>query len=80
MRQVALHAAGLERDAAARPALMKTVVEDEMPLRLKAAEGKWPDYPQAVVKLAAEHGLTVPGTTLPGSPEQWNKVRKGLRP
>src|SRR5205085_407207 len=48
--------------------------------RLKAAEGKWPDYPQAVVKLAAEHGLTVPGTTLPGPPEQWNKVRKGLRP
>jgi hypothetical protein len=48
--------------------------------RLKAAEGKWPDYPQTVVKLAAGHDLTVPGTTLPGSPEQWNKVRKGLRP
>lgn len=54
-----------------------TAAEQE---RLKAAEGLWPDYPQAVVKLAAEHGLTVPGTTLPGSPEQWGKVRKGLRP
>ncbi len=38
LRSVAAHAAGLERDAEARLALLKMVVDDEPPLRLKAAE------------------------------------------
>src|SRR5262249_16872531 len=39
VRHAAAHAAGVERDAFAMKALMKIAVEDELPLRLKAAEG-----------------------------------------
>jgi putative membrane-bound dehydrogenase-like protein len=39
VRHAALHAAGLDRDGAALPGLMKACVADEAPLRLKAAEG-----------------------------------------
>ena len=39
VRHAAVHAAGLERDAGAEKALRKIAVEDELPLRLKAAEG-----------------------------------------
>jgi putative heme-binding domain-containing protein len=39
VRHAALHAIGLERDRGAVKALMKAAVEEEMPLRLKAAEG-----------------------------------------
>jgi putative heme-binding domain-containing protein len=38
VRQAAVHAAGVERDAAALPVLAELVVRDELPLRLKAAE------------------------------------------
>jgi putative heme-binding domain-containing protein len=38
VRQAALHAAGVERDTRAVPALLSLVVKDEPPLRLKAAE------------------------------------------
>ena len=39
VRHAAIHAAALERDAVASKTLMKIAVQDEMPLRLKAAEG-----------------------------------------
>jgi putative heme-binding domain-containing protein len=39
VRQAAAHAAGVERDAAAGATLAAMVVQDEPPLRLKAAEG-----------------------------------------
>ncbi len=38
VRQVATHCAGLERDALAQTALMKMAIDDEPPLRRKAAE------------------------------------------
>src|SRR5262249_27583670 len=38
VRQAAAHVVGVEKDAAARAALERIVVEDEPPLRLKAAE------------------------------------------
>jgi hypothetical protein len=44
---------------------------------LRAAEGKWPDYPELLLKLARKHHLTVPGMTLPGPPELWDGVRAG---
>jgi putative membrane-bound dehydrogenase-like protein len=39
VRHAAMHAIGLERDGEAVKALTKAVVEEELPLRLKAAEG-----------------------------------------
>jgi hypothetical protein len=41
--------------------------------RLNGLEGKWPDYPQEIVKLARKYDHPVPGVTLPGSPHQWGK-------
>src|SRR5205823_8216635 len=38
VRQAAAHVVGVDKDAAARAALERIVVEDEPPLRLKAAE------------------------------------------
>ena len=40
---------------------------------LKAHEGRWPDYPRALVKLATQHDLSVPGVTPPGAPSLWEK-------
>ena len=39
--------------------------------RLKAMEGKWPEYPREVMRLAREKNLSVPEVTLPGEPESW---------
>ncbi|HUR53399.1 MAG TPA: hypothetical protein VMZ71_04685 [Gemmataceae bacterium] len=41
---------------------------------LKDQEGRWPEYPRALVKLAAQHDLSVPGVTLPGAPSLWEKT------
>lgn len=46
--------------------------------RLRDAEGQWPKYPELVVELAKAHTLTVPGLTLPGTREQWQRL-KALR-
>jgi hypothetical protein len=42
---------------------------------LKKAEGKWPDYPKTLLKLARKHNLTLPGMTLPGPKELWDRAR-----
>jgi putative membrane-bound dehydrogenase-like protein len=39
VRNAAIHAIGIERDDGALKALMKAAIEDDLPLRLKAAEG-----------------------------------------
>lgn len=41
---------------------------------LRRHEGKWPEYPRALVKLATLHDLSVPGVTLPGQPSMWEKT------
>ncbi len=41
--------------------------------RLKKDEGKWPEYPRLMIELAREHNLPVPGATLPGAPQDWQK-------
>jgi hypothetical protein len=53
-----------------------TPVETEL---LRAAEGKWPEYPQAVLKLANEHKVAVPGMSLPGPRELWEPFRNKPR-
>ena len=54
--------------------LGKTLASSEKE-ELKKAEGKWPDYPRTLLKLAKKHRLTLPGMTLPGPKELWDRVR-----
>jgi hypothetical protein len=43
--------------------------------KLDEAQGKWPDYPQAVMQLAKEKKQRVPGTFLPGPREFWERAK-----
>jgi hypothetical protein len=69
----------------AKPAEFKPEVEQFLPeLRKKAGptewaalaekEGKWPDYPTELLRLARVHDLSVPGAMPPGPPSQWEKT------
>ena len=46
---------------------------------LKRLEGRWPDYPRELIKLARAHDLSVPGAMLPGPPKEWDRLY-GPRP
>jgi hypothetical protein len=56
-------------------------LDEEERTDLKAAEGRWPDYPRLVARLAQKHSLLVPGMW-PGQRPFWDKYRaqKGLGP
>ncbi len=41
---------------------------------LEAFEGKWPEYPREVVRLAKQYDLSAPGMMLPGSPRRWDTM------
>jgi hypothetical protein len=43
--------------------------------RLKAAEGKWPDYPRTILDLAKQHRMPIPDWTLPVRNEMWDAFR-----
>lgn len=47
---------------------------------LEALEGKWPEYPYAVVRLARQCDLSAPGLMPPGSPKRWDAMYGGLGP
>jgi hypothetical protein len=51
------------------------VLEPEEKVRLAHAEGHWPAYPRTLLNLARRHHLWVPGMSLPGPREYWNKFR-----
>ena len=42
---------------------------------LQKAEGMWPEYPQAVQRLALKKQLSIPDLPLPGPPEFWDRLR-----
>lgn len=42
---------------------------------LSAAEGRWPDYPKKVKELADKAKLRVPGISLPGNEETWQRIK-----
>ncbi len=42
---------------------------------LTKAQGTWPDYPRMIMELAKKHKLHVPGWTLPGQPQMWDRFR-----
>ena len=46
---------------------------------LKRSEGKWPEYPRELIRLARAHDLSVPGAMLPGPPKGWDRLY-GPRP
>ncbi|HJZ93752.1 MAG TPA: hypothetical protein VKE40_22950 [Gemmataceae bacterium] len=46
---------------------------------LNDAEGKWPEYPRMIIDLARKHKLSVPGWTLPGPPQVWDRFRAGKK-
>lgn len=46
---------------------------------LTEAEGKWPDYPRAIVELARKYKTTIPGWTLPGPARDWEAFRDGKK-
>jgi hypothetical protein len=48
--------------------------------RLVEAEGKWPEYPETIEKLALAHNLRAPWFTLPGNHERWDAYRFGRQP
>ncbi len=69
----------------AKPGEFKPEVEQFLPLLQKKAgptewaglvekEGKWPEYPVEVLRLARAHDLSVPGAMPPGPPSQWEKT------
>jgi hypothetical protein len=80
--------AGKDRDlhlGPARPGEFKPEVEQFLPeLRKKTTpgewktladkEGKWPDYPAELLRLARAHDLSVPGAMPPGLPSLWEKT------
>lgn len=47
---------------------------------LKQLEGKWPEYPRELVRLARAHDLSVPGAMPPGPPSLWEKTYGPNRP
>jgi hypothetical protein len=51
--------------------LMKALSFNER-RNLENQEGRWPDYPREVLKLAKLHNLSAPGMMLPGPPRQWD--------
>jgi hypothetical protein len=46
---------------------------------LNDAEGKWPEYPRMIIDLARKHKLSVPGWTLPGPSQVWDRFRAGKK-
>ncbi|HEX4608086.1 MAG TPA: hypothetical protein VH092_07765, partial [Urbifossiella sp.] len=69
----------------ARPGEFKPEVERFLPeLRKKSTpaewqqladkEGRWPEYPAELLRLARAHDLSVPGAMPPGPPSQWEKT------
>jgi hypothetical protein len=46
--------------------------------RLQKAEGKWPEYPRTLLNLSRKHDLQVPGMTLPGPRDLWDRAKTAL--
>jgi hypothetical protein len=57
--------------------LLKKSVESRADLdALTKAEGSWPEYPRMIIDLAKKYKqLPVPGWTLPGPPQAWDRLR-----
>ena len=59
---------------------MEPLLDRKEARMLVEAEGKWPEYPETIQKLAQAHNLRVPWFTLPGNHERWVAYRDGTQP
>jgi hypothetical protein len=60
-------------------ALKGKATDTEM-MTLKGLDGKWPDYPRELVKLARTYDMSLPGAMPPGPPSMWEKTYNPPRP
>lgn len=48
---------------------------------LNKAQGAWPEYPKMLMDLSKKYNTPIPGWTLPGPPQAWERFRTGkLKP
>src|SRR5208282_3686550 len=73
---------GPSRQGEFTPAVQKFIRETLLPVltneerqKLKRAEGHWPLFANHVMTFSKEHLMQVPGTTLPGPSELWDRFR-----
>jgi hypothetical protein len=59
------------RDAMTRNLLPKLTTDERK--KLDGLLGRWPGYPEEVMKLAAAKNVSLPEVCLPGEPEKWKK-------
>lgn len=75
----------------ARPGEFRPELEQFLPVLQKKAsptewaalvdkEGRWPEYPRELIRLARQHDLSVPGAMPPGPPSEWDKTYSPPRP
>jgi hypothetical protein len=76
-----LHSLGPCRPHDFKEPLRKFVSTELMPdlpaadrATLVGLEGRWPEYPYAVVRFARQRDLSAPGLMLPGSPKRWESL------
>src|SRR5262249_13988411 len=60
------------------PQFIERKLDEKDRAQLKEVEGKWPEYPELLARLAREKKLPVPGTYLPGSRPFWEGMRTAL--
>lgn len=58
------------------PALSKNEQKKKLLAQLHATEGRWPDYPKMIMELSKSEKLPIPGWSLPGNPQAWDRLRK----
>lgn len=64
-------------DKVLEPQLRRTNVGKSELETLNKAQGAWPDYPRTIVDMARKYNTSIPGWTLPGSPQVWERFRAG---
>ncbi|HKB41474.1 MAG TPA: hypothetical protein VKD72_33920 [Gemmataceae bacterium] len=64
-------------DKVLEPQLKKTDAGKVDLEALNKAQGYWPEYPRMILDLAKRYKLHIPGWTLPGPQQQWDKLRAG---
>jgi len=62
-------------DKVLEPTLQQTEKGKDQLAALKRVEGRWPEYPKALMDVAKQNRLPVPNWTLPGTPQMWDRFR-----
>lgn len=62
-------------DKILEPALKRTEKGREQWDALSRVSGKWPDYPKMLVEISKQNRLPIPGWSLPGPAQNWDRFR-----